>query len=729
MNIIEIENQYYILAASSFADNRTAVLKHGESFGVFNRFGDIHPIGEKSQGLYHEGTRFLSQLQLTVENKIPLLLSSATSENNEILTIDLTNQDFADKHGEMILRGTLHILRNKFLLDSVAYEMIQFINFGNTPLEFKTELLFEADYTDIFEVRGTHREKRGTSSTPKAKANELLLGYKGLDKIVRETRISFDPPPQKVLENKIQHHVKLGPKGTFELNTTCAFEINHQRPKIYNFTKAVSLRNNYNSVVKINSAEIYTSNEQFNNWINRSKADMITMVTQTEHGPYPYAGVPWYSTPFGRDGILTAFEVLWVEPVIAKGVLKYLAATQATKNDDFKDAQPGKILHEKRGGEMAGLEEIPFKQYYGTIDATPLFVCLAGAYYKRTGDKATIKEIWHNIEKAISWIDTYGDLDGDGFIEYATKSSKGLANQGWKDSFDSVFYENGEMAKGPIALCEVQGYVYDAKLQAGFLAEVLGQPKKAEKWKKEAAAFKEKFNEIFWSHTKNTYFLALDGEKKPCNIVTSNAGHCLFSGIATPEKAKKVAKSLLSNNMFSGWGIRTLSTDEENYNPMSYHNGSIWPHDNAIIAHGLSRYGLQREVTTVLTGMFDTSIFVEDQRLPELFCGFNRRKGHGPTAYPVACSPQAWAVGTVYLLLQAVLGLEIDPVNRRVNLYNPVLPNFLKEITIRNLSIDKNTNVALQIRKVNQEIEATVLNENSKVVVHIYHRAPIKAVD
>lgn len=723
MNIIEIENQYYILATSSFADNRTEVLKQGESFAILDPFGDIHQIGQGTQGLYHEGTRFLSQMELSIENQRPLLLSSTTSENNEMLAIDLTNPDYPDKNGEIVLRGTLHIMRNKFLWGGGAYERIRFRNFGVAPLNFNVRMQFKADYADIFEVRGMHRSHKGTIIRPEADSREVLLGYVGLDNIIRKTRISFEPAPRHVLENEIQHEIELAPKEVFDLYITIAFEINKVRPKMITFDRAAKERDVYIAQVKKNSADIFTSNEQFNNWLNRSKADMITMVTETAQGPYPYAGVPWYSTPFGRDGIITAFECLWVEPLLSKGVLQYLAHTQATALDDFKDAEPGKILHEKRGGEMAELDEIPFKLYYGTIDATPLFVCLAGAYYERTNDIATIRNIWPNIEKAIQWINEYGDIDGDGFVEYATKSSKGLVNQGWKDSFDSIFYENGDLAVGPIALCEVQAYVYDAKLQASKIAHDLGFEEQSEQWQKEAEVLKTKFNELFWSESKGTYVLALDGEKKPCNVLTSNAGHCLFSGIATPENARKVAHSLLGKKMFSGWGIRTLSVEEARYNPMSYHNGSIWPHDNAMIAYGFYKYGLQKEALKVLTGIFDTSLFIESQRLPELFCGFDRRKGQGSTAYPVACSPQAWAVGSVFLMLQAILGLRIDAKKNHITLQNPVLPSYLDEITIRNLRVDANCVVAIQVRKAKGEVLATILNDESDVTISVDYEA------
>lgn len=727
MKLIEIENQYYISASSSLVDTKTMILKQGESFGIFNTSGDIHQLGSGTQGLYHEGTRYLSEMQLSVEDLRPLLLSSNIGENNEMVTVDLTNPDFPDKDEEVVLQGTIHVFRSKFIWEGVTYEQIRFINFGNKAVDFRIKMHFDADYCDIFEVRGMHRPKRGALLKPESADDQVILGYRGLDDIVRKTIIHFEPSPQHVLEKEIQTSITLTPKQEFSQYVKVSFEHKGRKPEVFSFKEAAKKRDIYIHKVKKFSAEIYTSNEQFNDWINRSKADLITMVTETPHGPYPYAGIPWYSTAFGRDGIITAFECLWLEPTLSKGVLQYLANTQATTEDDFTDAEPGKIFHETRGGEMAELGEIPFKLYYGTIDATPLFVCLAGAYYDRTADLDTIKSLWPHIEKAIEWINTYGDVDGDGFVEYATKSSKGLVNQGWKDSHDSIFYEDGTMAKGPIALCEVQAYAYDAKIQAAKLARMLDMNDKADQWAKEASDLKEKFNEYFWSEKKQTYYIALDGEKTPCDVITSNAGHCLFSGIATKERAQILARSLVNENMFSGWGVRTLASSENNYNPMSYHNGSVWPHDNAMIAYGLSRYGLQAEVRKILTGIFDLSLFVEDKRLPELFCGFNKRKGQGPTAYPVACAPQAWAVGTVFLLIQSILGLQIDAKKRLIRLYNPHLPAYLNEVTIRNLRIDEDCIVALQVRKGYEGVTAIILNGDSEVTVEIHQESLITA--
>ncbi|HYG39240.1 MAG TPA: amylo-alpha-1,6-glucosidase [Cytophagales bacterium] len=719
MNYLEIENQFYILATSSFADSRTSVIKYGESFGVFDKFGDIHQVGKGTQGLYHQGTRFLSKLQLMIENQRPLMLSSHLSEDNHVSIVDLTNPDYENKEGEIVQHGSIHIQRSKFLWMGVCYEKISFSNFDLQESFFSLSIEFEGDFSDIFEVRGTPRINKGIRFADEIKENTVILKYKGLDDIVRSTHLKFLPQPEEIQENTVKYIVSLKPKERFHLEIAVAFDIDGDLPEIKTYDKALKEIKEESERIRTTTTDLYTSNEHFNEWISRSKSDLITMITKTKEGPYPYAGIPWYSTPFGRDGIITAFECLWLEPEVSKGVLKYLARTQATETNDFQDAEPGKILHEKRGGEMAELGEIPFKLYYGTIDATPLFIVLAGAYYERTGDDETIKELWPNIEKALGWINEYGDIDGDGFVEYATRSSKGLVNQGWKDSHDSIFYSSGELAKAPIALCEVQAYVYEAKLRAGQIAKALGYDEKAIRLLAEADLLKEKFNELFWSEDKETYVLALDGDKKPCNVLTSNAGHCLFSGIATLERAKKVGKSLLSEKMFSGWGVRTLANDERRYNPMSYHNGSIWPHDNAMIAHGFSRYGLKNGVEKVMTAVFETSLYVENQRLPELFCGFERRRGENWTAYPVACSPQAWAVASVFLLLQSSLGLTIKAKEKTLSFYKPTLPLFLSDITIRNLKINDHS-IALQIRRIGNEITITLINKDVDLKIEIF---------
>jgi glycogen debranching enzyme len=725
MNFIEVENQYYILASSAFADQQTVVLKEGDSFALFDRHGDIHQIGSGSQGIYHQGTRFVSKMELSINGNKPLLLSANPREDNQLLMVDLTNPDLPLENEEVVLRGSIHILRSKFLWRSAYHEKIKLLNYGLEPISFILEIRMDADFSDIFEVRGTTRERKGKKLQPQTGDAQISFSYLGLDNVTRKTNVSFTPKPSNIRHQTAEYEISLFPKQEIELEISAQFILDEEIPESLSFEEARNAMNARMERTRQYCADIHTSNGQFNDWINRSKSDLITITAQTPYGLYPHAGIPWYSTPFGRDGIITAMECLWVEPELAKGVLNYLAATQAKDFNDFQDAEPGKIFHETRGGEMAALGEIPFKLYYGTIDATPLFISLAGAYLERTNDLVTLRKIWPNIEKAIYWIDHYGDIDGDGFVEYKTKSSKGLTNQGWKDSQDAIFYEDGRLAEEPIALCEVQGYVYDAKMRASEIAMVLGHSKTAERLEHEAVELKKNFNEKFWSEDKHIYVLALDGKKQPCNVASSNAGHCLFSGIATPERARLVSKTLLSSKMFSGWGIRTIATDEARYNPMSYHNGSIWPHDNAMIAYGFSRYDLMNEIAQVMAGTFDTASYDDGQRLPELFCGFDREKGQGPTSYPVACSPQAWSVGAVFMLLQACLGMKINAARKTITFCHPVLPSFLKEITITNLRLN-NKQVILQIRRSNEGVDAILLSPNVDVEIELYNKAVLE---
>jgi glycogen debranching enzyme len=438
----------------------------------------------------------------------------------------------------------------------------------------------------------------------------------------------------------------------------------------------------------LNRSHIKSADPRFNAWLARSAADVQMMMVGNPEGAFPYAGVPWFSTVFGRDSIITAMECLWIDPAIANSVLRYLAQTQATESSAEQDAEPGKIIHEMRGGEMAALKEVPFGRYYGSIDSTPLFIMLAGGYLDRTNDRELLHGIWPNVLAALHWIDEYGDVDRDGFVEYQAKSSHGLIQQGWKDSHDAVFYSDGNIAEPPIALCEVQGYTYAAKLAASRLARAFGEEEFADRLTREAAVLKEKFNREFWDDELGTFALALDGSKKKCAVKSSNPGHCLFSGIASEDHAARVAASLVADDLFSGWGIRTLGSGEVRYNPMSYHNGSVWPHDNAMAAHGMARYGFHEQAMKVFSAMLDVSELMELRRLPELFCGFHRRShSEGPTLYPVACSPQAWAAGAVYLMLDACLGITFAPEKRSMRFRGQCLPDFLRNLTITNLRL------------------------------------------
>jgi glycogen debranching enzyme len=717
-DVIRVHDEYYILAGSSLADDRTRVLKHGETFAVFDRSGDVQPVGRGHQGVYHDGTRHLSRLELRIDGERPILLSSTVTEENAMLAVDLTNPRLRLPDGRSLRHDSVHIFRSAVLGGSACHQRLRIRSYALEPLQLTLSLLFAADFVDIFEVRGLERARSGARLEPELEKDGVVLGYRGLDRVVRRSRVRFEPAPDRLDAEQAYFEIALEPGGehTVFLRVACEPEADPRPSRTYE-SAAHASRSSLGE--RRRETRVETSNEQFNDWLNRSNADLRMMLTDTPHGAYPYAGVPWFSTPFGRDGIITALEMLWLDPGIAASVLRFLAATQAGAVSDESDAEPGKILHEARGGEMAALGEIPFRRYYGTVDATPLFAVLAHRYFERTGDRALLEEIWPSVRRAIEWVDGYGDRDGDGFVEYARRRSTGLVNQGWKDSEDSVFHADGSLAEPPIALCEVQAYVFGAKRGVAVLAETLGETELARALREQADALQRRFEESFWCDEIGSYALALDGRKQPCRVRSSNAGQCLFTGIASFERAETIARALMSDASFSGWGIRTIAASERRYNPMSYHNGSVWPHDNALISAGMARYRLKDAALRVLTGLFDATLFLDLHRLPELFCGFPRRPGEGPTLYPVACAPQAWASAAVFLLLEAALGIQISALENRVLLVNPVLPPFLREVRIEGLRVGDGTldlhfnrhpeDVGIQLLRREGEIDVVVV--------------------
>jgi glycogen debranching enzyme len=681
--IVRLDERYSIVSETERSIAPLRVLKHGDSFAVFDPHGDMTPTEAGEHGLYHAGTRFLSRLELELGSGRPLLLSSTISEDNTVFTADLTNPDVLRDGLVAIPRGALHLFRSRVLWDGSCIERVRVSNHALHPIEVTIALRCEADFADVFEVRGTRRLRRGQRLPSSAGS----LRYRGLDGRERRTRLQPTRPADRTDEGLFVFRLRLEPHAIEDIEVAVACEIDDERRPAGAFEGVLARLKHGVAERRADGCALVSSNESFNRWFRRSAADLGMMITETPYGPYPYAGIPWFSTPFGRDGIITALELLWAVPDVSRGVLTFLADTQATAIDDAADAQPGKILHEMRSGEMAALGEIPFGRYYGTADATPLFVMLADAYFERTGDTAFIDRLWPHILAALDWIESFGDLDGDGFIEYTRRSETGLVQQGWKDSGDSVFHADGVLADPPIAVCEVQGYTYAAWTGAARLARALGRSALAEQWETRAAGLQARFEEAFWCEDLGTYALALDARKRPCRVRTSNPGHCLLTGLPRADRARRLAETLLSDASFAGWGIRTVAAGEWRYNPMSYHNGSIWPHDNALIAAGLARYGLTGEAARVFTAMFELSEMVDLHRLPELICGFHRRGGDGPTLYPVACAPQAWAAGAVYLLMAACLGLRIDACARRLAFSRAVLPETIDWLRIENLSI------------------------------------------
>ncbi|ACK82770.1 glycogen debranching N-terminal domain-containing protein [Methylorubrum extorquens] len=712
--------QYHIEAQASLVDRPLRALKYGEAFAVLDSYGDIGWV-PGPEGLYFQDTRYLSRLALTIEDERPMMLSSAIQDDNGALSVDLTTPDIRLDAGDetAIPRELIAIERTKFLFKGACYDRIGLRNYDTRRRRLRIGVTFDADYRDLFEVRGSDRANRGKRTVERRSETEVQFRYAGLDEMVRTTSLHFGPKPHTLEPGKAEFVVELEPGA----NTSLFIRVVCQSHRAYTsapgperagepaaaalsraagslaeqpdrslgegrvFARAYRDNRRDQRQITAGITTIISSNDQFNEGLCRATADLYMLATRTQEGIYPFAGIPWYSTVFGRDGIITAMMALWIDPNFGKGVLRFLAATQAKEVDPAADAQPGKVLHETRRGEMAMLGEVPFRHYYGTIDGTPLFVMLAAQYHEVTGDLDTIRAIWPQLKLALEWIDTYGDRDGDGFVEYARETEQGLANQGWKDSHDSIFHADGAMAKGPIALCEVQGYVYAAKRGAARLASMLGEDDLSVRLSAAANTLRENFDKAFWCEEIGTYALALDGAKRQCAVRSSNTGHALFTDIALPKRAAGVAAQLLSNDGFNGWGIRTIAKGEARYNPMSYHNGSIWPHDNAICALGLARYGLKEEAALVFEGMFDTSLYYDQKRLPELFCGFMRRRQRGPVSYPVACSPQAWAAAAPFAFLAACLGLEIDQARNRIRFRNPILPRFLDAVELFNLKL------------------------------------------
>ena len=717
--VIEVGNQFYILATASRAAERTAVLQHDDTFAIFDYAGDIGAFGPAEQGLYHEGTRFLSRFSLRVNGKRPLILSSRVKEDNELFIADLTNPDIPIGHtGAVIRRDLVHLFRSRFLWKDTWYERIRLWNYSRAALLASLSFEFDGDFADIFEVRGLPRPKRGERLETQHSGRETSIGYRGLDNEMRWTVIDWGEAPHATTPTTAQFAYDLEPESPVSLAIAIRCDRENRRVPKRSFEEAQSEWSRALEAERTEYATIETSSERFNQWVRRSAADLRMLVASTKYGPYPYAGVPWFSTPFGRDGVITGLQTLWINPEISRGVLEFLAATQADTTSEAQESQPGKIIHEIRNSEMARLGEVPFGRYYGSVDSTPLFVMLAGAYWDRTGDREFLARIWPNVERALDWIDNYGDCDGDGFVEYSRHSANGLVQQGWKDSSDSIFHADGTLASAPIALVEVQAYVYDARLRAARMAEALGHADRASKLRKQAEDLRCAFEERFWCEEIGTYAIALDGTKQPCRVRSSNPGHALFCGIADEDRGRRVAEQLVGGELFSGWGIRTIGVSEARFNPMAYHNGTVWPHDTGLAAAGFSRYLFDDLVAAPFSGLFEAAVAVENHRMPELFCGFQRRTGEGPTLYPVACSPQAWASGVVFHLIQACLRLAVDAKERRLCIDRASLPPFLTYLRLMNLALPFGS-IDLLFEQHLLDVSVTVLRKHGDFEVRV----------
>ncbi len=661
------------------------VIKHNDLFLMTDIRGDV-PGNDAQDGLYMKDTRFLSRMELTLNGKRPLLLSSAADENY-VARIRLTNEH-EETNGEVKLwRESVELIRERFIYDDVLYENVMMTNFSTKALHFEIGLLFDADFKDMFLVRGFQPSDRlGKVTERDSTATSWHAVYEGADGVRRSTVVSWDTEADSVSEQgEASFRIDLQPKEMKRIAITVMPSAGeHRSEPTSSETALAELQSAYEqwneSVMKVES-----DSKVLNHLFDRGVQDLRVLLTDFGSGLFPVAGLPWYAVPFGRDSLIAALQMLPLNPDIARGTLEIMADYQGTEVNPWKDEQPGKIMHELRNGELARSGQVPFAPYYGSIDSTPLFILLAAEYAYWTGDTSVIERLMPNIERALEWIDGYGDRDKDGWVEYYQESSKGIANQGWKDSADSVVHADGEFAKAPIALIEVQGYVYQAKTKLASVLERLGRDDTARRLREEAERMKAALDAAFWMPEERFYAIALDADKNQVRSVTSNPGHLLMSGIVSEDKARIVSQRLVAPDMFGGYGIRTMSTGSTGYNPMSYHDGSVWPHDNSMILIGMSRLGLKEDASVVVSGLLKAAEHFEYTRLPELFCGYDDSIGY-PVSYPVACSPQAWAAGTSIVLVQAMLGLQPDALNRKLRLA-PFLPEGVCRLTVKDLPV------------------------------------------
>lgn len=731
------------------ADKRTAlpfdsrtVLKENEVFLVCDVAGEIQALSREGQGLYFRDTRFLSMFEMSID-EMSISLLSAAGDQSFMGNLQFTNGPGAMPDGTTLDARTISVRRNRFIRDGL-HERIGFFSYNHFPVELTVRLAFGSDFRDMFEVRGyAKRSRQGVIAAPTVEGQTAWLNYQGMDGVVRRTQISFETAPTGIevfageeerrpangsRDRRAEHRVQpphLVATYRFTLPPRHPVSITlHLLPLVGDASASVaSLDSEYASMARSyrewtdRCTDIESDNELFNALMQRAMYDLRLLMNDLPSGPLPAAGIPWFSVPFGRDSLITSYQTLMLQPEMAYGSLRFLSEYQGREFNDWRDEEPGKIVHEVRLGELSQMGEVPHDSYYGTVDATPLFLILLSELVKWTGDWNFVAELKEPVAMALEWVRRHGDLNGDGFLEYQSRSSRGLRNQGWKDSANAVCWRDGELAETPIAPVEAQGYGYDARVRAAELMAEMGERGLAEELLAEAAALREQFERRFWIEEEQFFAQALDSCGKAVPVVTSNPGHCLWSGLLSPEKADKVVRRLMAEDMDSGWGIRTMSGLEPGFNPMSYHNGSVWPHDNSLIVAGLKRYGYHREADRVFTEVFEAAVRFAAYRVPELYCGFDRDRHYQsmPAQYPVSCSPQAWSAGSLFLLLQQALGLRPDA-SRSVLYVRPILPAWLKRLSLRRLRVGDGS------------VDLTFVREGKKVHVDVHKPGNIDVI-
>ncbi|MFL5684900.1 MAG: glycogen debranching N-terminal domain-containing protein [Chloroflexota bacterium] len=729
------------------------VLKHGNRFLLTDSFGDIHP-DSRGLGLYDGDTRVLACSVLRISGVRPVLLQASVGANYRG-GIQMTNPS-ADRNPEAkvhpldeLVGRTLGISRDRLLGAEGIAERVRIVNHAARDTEVAIDLELGSDGADIFEVRGYRRPERGELLPIAVTDDRVTFRYVGLDGVEQFTHVAFsefaasiEPVDQPLPDGsdsgaavRLRWTLQLDPGSTKHLSWTiwCTSRPAPGEP-VREPTGSADHEAMFPPVPRVSADEgaaayhawergttsVASDHELFNLVIKRSVSDLRLLINE---GPgsderYVSAGVPWFATLFGRDSIISAFQALAFRPQIAVEILHVLGDHQATEDDPGRDAEPGKILHELRTGEMARSGELPHTPYYGSVDSTPLWLILLGATFDWTGDRALVDRLWPNALAALEWIDRYGDRDGDGFVEYERRTDRGLLNQGWKDSHDAIRDHEGRHSEPPIALAEVQGYVYDAKRRMSRLAAMRGETELSIRLDAEADQLATRFEQAFWMEDRRFYAMALDRDKRQADAIASNAGQCLWSGIVTPDRATDVVDRLLRPEMFSGWGVRTYASDQPGYNPIGYHTGTVWPHDASLIAAGFKRYGFHDATNRLVGQMMEAAQGFADYRLPELFCGFDRTDANTPVPYPVACSPQAWAAGSSFLFLETMLGLRAHADRHELELLHPHLPDWLGKVTLTDLRVG-DASVDLLFHRWRGTTSAEVLRKVGDVAVTI----------
>jgi glycogen debranching enzyme len=666
------------------------VLKQGDVFLLSNERGEIPWERPHALGLYYQDCRYLDGYTLRLNGR-PLTPLSYIDARGFETQHDLANPALPGADGSpSIPKNTIGVRRQRLIRGGALYELIAVSNYGCDPRRLMLELGFRADFADIFVVKGFVQKQRGRARPPRVVGDRAVeLCYEGEDRCWRTTRLVFAPAPAALTGTGARFDCSLAPGESREFSVRLeplegagtdsdGANAPAQQPGPPS-VRPDDLRGwleRAEAAWLEHSTEVCTANPLFDRVLRRMLLDLRLLRTRLDGLRYFAAGIPWFATLFGRDAATVAFQTLPYGPAMARETLRLLARYQATACDDYRDAEPGKVLHEFRTGELAQAGEIPQSPaYYGTVDATLLFLILMAEYVDWSGDLDLARELRPHLDAALTWIERYADHDGDGYLDYVGRYRNGLINQGWKDSGNAIVNADGSLAEPPIALCEVQGYTFRAWRQMARLLRALGDAERAAALDRQADALRERFERDFWAEELGCYVLALQQGGRPAAVVASNAGQVLWSGVASREHAARVAERLFAADMFSGWGIRTLSDQAAAYNPISYHLGSVWPHDNALILGGLRRYGHDAAALRVFDALFDAAASFADYRMPELYCGFARRKGEPhPVRYPTACSPQAWAAGALPHALWNLLGLRADALHGALHVVRPRLP-------------------------------------------------------